>query len=137
MTFEKRRLAEADMGYAVCQLDVLGETRPIAASEAHGPAVAFDGPGLDPHVIATEPGGTMGFAPVPGRDDMLFIITGFYPVFKAEAAGIHLYRARRRTCEAMGRRADHRSTLRSPDHDRSNAAGRLSDRGYRLRWQGL
>jgi len=93
MTFEKRRLAEADMGYAVYQLDILGQTRPIAASEAHGPAVVFEGPQLEPRVIATEPGGTMGFAPVPGHDDMLFIITEFYPIFKAEAAGIHLYRA--------------------------------------------
>ncbi len=93
MTFEKHRLADADMGYAVSQLEIAGETRAIAASEERGPAVVFEGENLEPRIIATEPGGTMGFASVPGRDDVLFVITGFYPVFKAEAAGIHLYRA--------------------------------------------
>lgn len=93
MTFEKRKLSDAEMGYAVSQARVLGADRVLAASEAHGPAVAFDGPRLEPRVIATEPGGTMGFAAVPGRDDALFVITGFYPIFEATAAGIHLYRA--------------------------------------------
>lgn len=93
MTFEKRRLSEAEKGYAVSQARVAGADRVLAASEAHGPAVAFDGPRLEPRVIAREPGGTMGFAPVPGRDDALFVITGFYPVFEATTAGIHLYRA--------------------------------------------
>ena len=93
MTFDKRRLAGAEMGYAVDRKRIAGELRPIVASEAQGPAVVFEGPDLEPRVLATEPGGTMGFAEVPGRDDALFVITGFYPVFKAESAGIHLYRA--------------------------------------------
>ena len=93
MRFEKRKLSDAEMGYAVSQARVAGADRVLAASEAHGPAVAFDGPRLEPRVIATEPGGTMGFAAVPERDDALFIITGFYPVFDAATAGIHLYRA--------------------------------------------
>ncbi|MFP4115214.1 MAG: hypothetical protein ACLFUA_12670 [Spirochaetales bacterium] len=93
MTFEKRRLATAEMGYAVSQVPLLGAVRPIAASEATGPAVVFEGDSLEPRVLAEEPGGTMGFAPVPGRDDALFVITGFYPVFAAEQSGIHLYRA--------------------------------------------
>jgi len=93
MTFEKRRLAGAEMGYAVDRKRIAGEVRPIVASEAKGPAVVFEGAGLEPRVLATEPGGTMGFAEVPGRDDALFVITGFYPIFRAESAGIHLYRA--------------------------------------------
>jgi hypothetical protein len=36
----------------------------------------------------------MGFAQVPGRDDAILAITRFYPIFRAEAAGIDLYVAR-------------------------------------------
>jgi hypothetical protein len=93
MTFTKRKLADAQMGYAVSKATVLGRERILAASEEKGPAVVFDGPRMEPRVIATEPGGTMGFAAVPGRDDALFVITGFYPVFEATTAGIHLYQA--------------------------------------------
>jgi len=35
----------------------------------------------------------MGFAAVPGRDDALFMIAGFYPIFRGEAAGVTLIRA--------------------------------------------
>jgi hypothetical protein len=35
----------------------------------------------------------MGFAAVPGRDDAVLLITEFYPIFKSERAGVHLYRA--------------------------------------------
>lgn len=93
MKFTKRKLADADMGYAVSRARIAGEERVLAASEAHGPAVAFVGANLEPVTIATEPGGTMGFASVPGRDDALFVITGFYPIFEATGAGVHLYRA--------------------------------------------
>ncbi len=93
MTFTKQKLSDAQMGYAVSKARVLGAERVIAASEAEGPAVVFEGADMEPRVLAKEPGGTMGFAAVPGRDDALFVITGFYPVFKAETAGIHLYRA--------------------------------------------
>jgi hypothetical protein len=94
MTFEKRTLADADMGYAVSQLELAGATRAVAASESNGPAVVFDGPKLQPNTLATEPGGTMGFAAVPGRDDAFFAITRFYPIFQADEAGIDLFRSR-------------------------------------------
>jgi len=44
-------------------------------------------------VLGEEPGGCMGFAPVPGRDDALIMISRFYPIFKAESAGLHLFTA--------------------------------------------
>ena len=91
MTFEKRTLTKSDMGYAVYTMQIAGQRRVIAASESTGPAVVFDGPGLTPRVLATAPGGTMGFAEIPGRDDALLIITRFYPIFKAEEAGIDLF----------------------------------------------
>ena len=91
MTFEKRTLTKSDMGYAVYTMRIAGERRVIAASESTGPAVVFDGPELMPRVLATAPGGTMGFAELPGRDDALLIITRFYPIFKAEEAGIDLF----------------------------------------------
>jgi hypothetical protein len=94
MTFEKRTLSTAEMGYAVATMTIAGARRVIAASESTGPAVVFDGPSFTPRVLASAPGGTMGFAPIPGRDDALLAITRFYPIFKAEAAGIDLYIAR-------------------------------------------
>lgn len=94
MTFEKRTLAKAEMGYAVATMDIAGARRVIAASESTGPAVVFDGPSLTPRVLAAAPGGTMGFAEIPGRDDALLAITRFYPIFRAEAAGIDLFVAR-------------------------------------------
>ena len=90
MTFEKRQLAVADMGYSVSVMPILGEERVIAASEGTGPAVVFDGPAMIPRTVSEGPGGCMGFAGVPGRDDALFMITRFYPVFKAESAGVDL-----------------------------------------------
>jgi hypothetical protein len=94
MTFEKRTLVTAEMGYAVATMTIAGARRVIAASESIGPAVVFDGPSFTPRVLAAAPGGTMGFAGVPGRDDALLAITRFYPIFRAEAAGIDLYVAR-------------------------------------------
>lgn len=78
------------MGYAVTTMKLRGENRVVAASEGYGPAVYFDGPDLVPVTISTEPGGSMGFAGFPGRDDALFMITKFYPIFKSEEAGINL-----------------------------------------------
>lgn len=94
MSFEKRTLSTAEMGYAVATMNISGARRVIAASESTGPAVVFDGPSFTPRVLASVPGGTMGFAEVPGRDDAVLAITRFYPVFRAEAAGIDLYVAR-------------------------------------------
>ena len=93
MTFEKRKLADAEMGYAVSSLDILGENRIFAASEDRGPAVVFTGQELEQRIVSTDPGGSMGFAPVPGRADALYMITGFYPIFRAENAGVRLIRA--------------------------------------------
>ncbi len=93
MTFEKRTLIKAELGYAVATLTIAGARRVIAASESTGPAVVFDGPSFTPRVLAAAPGGTMGFAEIPGRDDALLAITRFYPVFRAEGAGIDLYLA--------------------------------------------
>jgi hypothetical protein len=94
MNFEKRTLATAEMGYAVATMNIAGARRVIAASESTGPAVVFDGPTFTPRVLASAPGGTMGFAEVPRRDDALLAITRFYPIFKAEGAGIDLFVAR-------------------------------------------
>jgi hypothetical protein len=93
MTFTKRTLAKSYMGYSVYQHQLLGEKRPIAASESTGPALVFLGEEFTPTVISEEPGGTMGFASVPGRDDALFAVTEFYPIFKAEASGVTLFEA--------------------------------------------
>ncbi len=94
MPFEKRTLIRAEMGYAVATMTIAGARRVIAASESTGPALVFDGPSFTPKVLAASPGGTMGFAEIPGRDDALLAITRFYPIFKAEAAGIDLFVAR-------------------------------------------
>jgi hypothetical protein len=105
MTFEKRTLTAAEMGYAVSTMTISGARRVIAASESTGPAVVFDGPSLTPRVLAAAPGGTMGFAGIPGRDDAILVITRFYPIFKAEAAGVDLYVARNGLAEPWdGRR---------------------------------
>lgn len=93
MEFTKRRLSSADMGYFITHLNILGQDRIIAAPEANGPAVVFTPPGYEAHILAPEPGGCMGFAPLPGRDDAILMITEFYPIFKAKKSGIHLFQA--------------------------------------------
>lgn len=93
MRFSKRRLLEAEQGYSVASLTLLGTTCVLCASESPDPAMVFPVPGLEPAVLASEPGGCMGFAGLPGRDDALLMITEFYPVFRSENAGVHLYTA--------------------------------------------
>jgi hypothetical protein len=74
-------------------MQILGETRVLTASEAHGPAHAFVGPEMTPRVVSSGPGGCMGFAAVPDHDDAFFMISRFYPIFKGESAGIELLRS--------------------------------------------
>jgi len=91
--FEKHRLTKADAGYAIAVWPVLGAERVVAASENQGAAYAFTPPEYQPVLLCEGPSGSMGFAPVPNRDDALFMITGFYPIFRSEAAGINLISA--------------------------------------------
>ena len=93
MRFQKTRLASAEQGYSITSLPILGQQRIIAAPEGPGPTMAFDLPGLEPRILTDGPGGCMGFAADPGRDDTFLAIMGFYPVFQAEGAGIDRYRA--------------------------------------------
>jgi hypothetical protein len=93
MRFVKKRLSAADQGYSINALHLLGEDRIVAAPEGVGPAMAFTPAENGSAVLAEGPGGCMGFAPIPGRDDALVMITGFYPIFKAEKAGLHVYQA--------------------------------------------
>jgi hypothetical protein len=93
MNFDKRKLSDAEMGYFITHLNILGQDRIVAAPEANGPALALAPPNYEPQVLAAEPGGCMGFAPVPGRTDAFLMITQFYPIFKSEGAGIDLFQA--------------------------------------------
>lgn len=94
MIFTKKKIAAADAGYSLTTASLLGKQCIIAASEANEPAFVCTEPDFKPQVLAAEPGGCMGFAAIPGRDDALLMITEFYPVFKSEHAGIHLYTAK-------------------------------------------
>ncbi|MBT3272630.1 MAG: hypothetical protein HN368_05715 [Spirochaetales bacterium] len=91
MNFEKKRLSKAEDGYSINAMTLLGQPCVVAAAEGTGPGMVFPIASLTPSVIATSPGGCMGFAEVPNRDDAMLMITGFYPIFKAETAGIHLF----------------------------------------------
>ncbi len=93
MEFEKRKLSDADMGYFITHMNILDEDRIIAAPEANGPVLAFAPPTYEAQVLTPEPGGCMGFAPVPERSDAFLMITQFYPIFKSEGAGIDLFQA--------------------------------------------
>lgn len=93
MRFQKTQLAPAEQGYSITSLTILGQQRIVAAPEGPGPIMAFDLPTLERRILAEGPGGCMGFASYPGRDDALLAITSFFPVFKAEGAGIDLYQA--------------------------------------------
>jgi hypothetical protein len=93
MKFKKRKLSDAEMGYFITHMNLLGEDRVIAAPEANGPTMVFSPPVYEPHILSTGPGGCMGFAPVPGRDDAFLMITEFYPIFQSEKAGINLFQA--------------------------------------------
>ncbi len=93
MQFKKQRLSQATQGYCITSLPILGQDRIIAAPEAAGPTLVFTTPNWNCSVLATEPGGCMGFAMVPGRPDAMFMIAKFYPIFQSEEAGVHLYQA--------------------------------------------
>ena len=93
MRFIKKRLSAAEQGYSINALRLLGQDRIVAATEGVGPAIAFTPAENGSAVLAEGPGGCMGFAPFPGRDDALVMITGFYPIFKAEKAGLHIFQA--------------------------------------------
>jgi len=93
MKFDKQKLSDAEMGYFITHLEILGQDHILAAPEANGPAMAFAPPNYEAHVLAPEPGGCMGFAPIPERDDAFLIITQFYPIFKSEGAGVDLFQA--------------------------------------------
>lgn len=93
MKFKKQKLAQAEHGYFITHFSLLGQHRILAAPEGPGPAMAFAAPEYESKVIATEPGGCMGFAPVPGHEDAFLMITKFYPIFQSEGAGIDLFQA--------------------------------------------
>ena len=95
MRFEKTRLCAAEQGYSIQVMRLLAEERIVAAPEKNGPVMVFTPDEYKPIVLAEEPGGCMGFAPFPGRDDAVVLITKFYPIFKAEEAGLHVYTAER------------------------------------------
>jgi hypothetical protein len=71
-------------------MSLLGQRQIVAAPEGPGPTLAIDPKTRQPATLADGPGGCMGFAPYPGRDDVLFLISGFFPIFDAEGAGIDL-----------------------------------------------
>ena len=93
MKFAKRSLSKVELGYFITHLNILGQDRIVAAPEINGPAMVFSSPTYEPQVLASAPGGCMGFAPLPGRDDAILMITEFYPIFKGEKAGINLLQA--------------------------------------------
>ena len=92
MHFRKRRLAAAEQGYSVAAQALLGADCILCAAEGPGPCLVFPAPEFTASVLAAGPGGCMGFAPLPGREDALLMITEFYPIFESEKAGVHLYR---------------------------------------------
>ena len=92
MRFTRSRISDAKLPYAISVLRILGRDRVVMASEGPGPALVLDDD-LAPRVLANGQGGSMGSAPYPGRDDHLFMVTGFLPVFQSEGAGIDLCRA--------------------------------------------
>ena len=94
MKFEKHLLGVAEKGYAIGTAKLLGATRIVAASEAEsGQVVVFTPGNFEQALLADGPGGCMGFAQPPGRDDALFIITGLYPIFLGDTGGVNLIRA--------------------------------------------
>lgn len=93
MRFTKTRLSSAEQGYSINALTLLGAERVVAAPEGPGPSMIFTPKDGSSAILGEEPGGCMGFAPVPGRDDALIVISRFYPIFKAETAGLHLFAA--------------------------------------------
>lgn len=93
MEFAKQKLADVQLGYFITHLHLDGHDRILAAPEGPGSVLAFASPGFEPRVVAPEPGGCMGFAPLPGRDDAFLMITRFYPIFQSEGAGIDLFTA--------------------------------------------
>lgn len=93
MTTDKTRLAGAADAYSITTLRIHGADRIVAGPEGSGSLTSFLIPSLEQHDLVPASGGCMGFAPYPGRDNAVLAITGFLPVFRAEAAGVDLLEA--------------------------------------------
>ncbi|MCH3918077.1 MAG: hypothetical protein LKE40_11620 [Spirochaetia bacterium] len=82
MKFTKEKLDNNEKVYATCIGEIKGQQVFIGCSEGPGAAHAIGEDGTRT-TIWTEPGGTMNFVAVPGRQDCFFATQKFLPVFSA------------------------------------------------------
>ena len=88
MNITKRILASLELIYAVCTIQIEGETHFVAATEGYGECLLFSPPDWTASSVWEGPGGTMCLTPLPGRGGALLAIQEFFPIFQSESAGI-------------------------------------------------
>ncbi len=93
MKVNKKRLADLDMVYAVCTMELNGSTHLMAATEEHGRCLLFTGSSWQASTVWQGPGGTMTLLPLKHCQGALLAIQEFFPIFKSENAGIVLAQA--------------------------------------------
>ena len=90
MKVNKKRLAELEMVYAVCTMELNGKTHFLAATEEHGKCLLFSGPDWQESTVWQGPGGSMTLLPLKHCQGALLAIQEFFPIFKSQNAGIVL-----------------------------------------------
>lgn len=88
MQIRKKTLAALDAVYAVCPIELDGQTHFLAATEGHGQCLLFAPPDWTVSEVWDKPGGTMSLIPIPKRQEAFFAIQEFFPIFKSENAGL-------------------------------------------------
>jgi len=88
MKIKKYVIGKLDSVYAVSSIRINDEIYFIAATEKEGKCLIFSPNNWESSVVWDEPGGTMSITSLKGKDNILFAIQRFFPIFKAENATI-------------------------------------------------
>lgn len=88
MNITKRKLAQLEMVYSVCPVQIGGKTHFLAATESHGKCLLFSPPDWKTSVVWDGPGGSMQLVPFPGRERGFLAIQGFFPIFQSQHAAV-------------------------------------------------
>ncbi len=88
MNITKRKLAQLEMVYSVCSIQISGKTHFLAATESYGKCLLFSPPDWKASVVWDGPGGSMNLVPIPKGERAFLAIQEFFPIFQSQKAGI-------------------------------------------------
>ena len=90
MKVNKRKLAELEMAYAVCTMELNGKTHLLAATEKQGKCLLFSGTDWQESTVWEGPGGSVSLMPLKHCQGTLLAIQEFFPIYESKNSGIVL-----------------------------------------------